>query len=87
MKQSNTEHTFIEHFKLTGIRVVPVLGVESLLGWANESYNGDFELILVVLSSCVFKSYHISQAKSEVVCRVIFFWEMDERKFTHSERI
>lgn len=45
------EHTFIEHFKLTGIGAVPILGLGSLLGWVKDSQNGHSEFILVVLST------------------------------------
>lgn len=70
-----------------GIGAIPILGLGSLLGWVKNSQNGDFEFILVVLSTHIFKSYQFSQAKSEVICTIIFFWERDERKLTRSERI
>lgn len=81
------EHTSIEHFQLTGIGSVPVLGLQSLLGWAKDSQIGDSEFILVVLSIHSFKSYQFSQAKSEVISTTIFFWEKQKRKLTHSRRI
>lgn len=67
------------------MEAVPILGLGSLLGWVKNSQNGDYEFILLVLSTRTFKSYHFSQAKSEVICSIIFFWERDERKLTHSK--
>ena len=81
------EHTSIEYFKLTGIGDVPILELGSLLGWVKDSQNGDSDFILVVLSTHTFKSYQFFQAKSEVICAIIFFWERDQRKLTQSERI
>lgn len=45
------------------------------------------EFILVVLAAHTLKSYQFSQAKSEEIYTILFCWERDERKLTHSERI